>query len=142
MSNSIELSPLGSVLTQSQMIRSAQGYNESLCSSVETDSSFIPSDAVWKHVPNMDIEKLAKKYFSSPADALSWILEEIQIFTDDGILGRADDFKSMIKDGIQEEIIIGNGVKDGLAMWDGMHRLAAAFSQGYRCPAIIGTKLI
>ena len=126
--------------TQEAMIRAADGYQESHHSMDESASCFDPALADWQYIDKLDISTLAKRYFDSPQEAQAWLDYEIKIFEDDGMTWRADDFRSMLRDGIQDALIIGNSAQDGMALWDGLHRLAAAFIAGYTVPAIVGMR--
>ncbi len=127
--------------TQEQIIYQASGYETALCSPEETASSFAPALGVWKFVEELDISEFALKYFNSPEDAEKWLYEEIRLFEDEGMDFRSNDFRSMLEDEIQEPVIIGNSHEDGMALWDGTHRLAAAFAKGRTLPAFVGTRI-
>ncbi|MGY5618608.1 hypothetical protein ACXHQ9_16095 [Vibrio cincinnatiensis] len=127
--------------TQEQMINCAVGYDQALCSPEETASSFNPQNGLWEFVAALDISKFALQYFDSPKEAEQWLLEEIRLFEEDGIEHRSNDFKSMLENKIEEPVIIGNSHQDGMALWDGVHRLAAAFATGRTLPAFVGTRI-
>ncbi|WP_210498509.1 hypothetical protein [Vibrio crassostreae] len=127
------------VWTQERMINAARGYEEALCDPDETQSSFSPELGDWEYRPEMDITELGKKLFGTPEEALKWLEEEITVFDEDGLDFRSNDFRSMLVDPIKEEIIIGNS-EDGMELWDGTHRVAAAYAKNKKCPAIIGTR--
>ena len=133
--------PMESEYTQEYMIYNASGYDQALCSPDETGSSFEPQYGEWEFIEALDISEFALKYFSSPEDAETWLREEIHLFEEDGMDFRSNDFKSMLKNGIEEPVIIGNSREDGMALWDGTHRLAAAFAKGRTLPAFVGTRI-
>ncbi len=135
------------VLTQENMCQMASGFECSLGDPNESDAFFESAyDATWfkiDNIPKWLVTELANKAgFSSPQDALEWMQQEISMHIHDGNLGVAETYQELITNGveIEDSIIIGRGVVDGCRLWDGTHRIAAAYARKTSLPAILGEK--
>lgn len=135
------------ILTQEHMCQMASGFEYSLGDPNESDAFFkSASDATWFKVDNIPewlIAELANKSgFSSPQDALEWMQQEISMHLHDGNLCVAETYQELLTNGveIEEPVIVGRGIVDGCRLWDGTHRIAAAYALKKSIPAIIGEK--
>lgn len=135
------------ILTQEDMCRMSEGYETALGDPSFADAFFSSSyDAHWTQLNECSaelIKELANKAgFNTPQEAMNWMKEEIQMHLEDGNLGVAEMYQELITTGIdiEESVIVGQGEKDGSYLWDGTHRIAAAYARNITLPAIIGKK--
>lgn len=88
-----------------------------------------PRKARWEEVEHYPIEQLLCEELPSREEWEEWFRSEINLFVEDGMDEIADMYRDMITQDIEEAIIVLE--RDGKAyIWDGNHRVGAAFSSG------------
>lgn len=105
------------------------------------DSShyFEPCQGNWEFQSHYPLSRLLHEgCFATREDAFAWLANEIRMFHDDGMPERADHYRRMLFEPIDEPIVVGE--VDGKArIWDGWHRAAVAIIRGEPIRAIVGT---
>ncbi|CAH6990483.1 hypothetical protein VCHA53O466_140137 [Vibrio chagasii] len=131
--------------TQENMITIASGYESALGDSSVSDAYFTQSsDGLWSHKDDLGfeiIEQLANNAgFHDPKDARDWLTCEAQDHREDGNDHLADMYLELLKPDVEIEecIIVGKSSDGSHWLWDGTHRIAAAYASNKVVSGIIG----
>ncbi len=97
------------------------------------DDGRLPRDRIhWTYVEDFDISRLLE--IKSEAEWQAWFEEELDIKEE--VYGSSEEWSCLLEEDIVDPIVILE--HDGLVIWDGWHRSAAAVIRGKPISAVYG----